>query len=72
LISFEAFCWITAFVAVGVHSLAMLVVTGVIAVIVYEWIGLAFLRRGWINLDLLWALALFGAGATLVAPTLRP
>jgi cytochrome b subunit of formate dehydrogenase len=63
---------ITALVAVVVHSLAMLVVAGAIAVVVYEWVGLAFLRRGWINLDLLWALALFGAGATLLAPALQP
>jgi hypothetical protein len=33
---------------------------------VYEWVGLAFLRRGWINLDLLWVLALIGAGAVLL------
>jgi hypothetical protein len=52
--------------AVGVHTLAMLAVTGAIAVIVYEWLGLAFLRRGWINLDFLWTAALVGAGAFLL------
>jgi hypothetical protein len=52
--------------AVGVHTLAMLAVTGAIAVIVYEWLGLAFLRRGWINLDFLWTTALVGAGAFLL------
>lgn len=52
--------------AVGVHTLAMLLVTGLIAVGVYEWLGLAFLRRGWINLDLLWTIALAGAGAFLL------
>ena len=52
--------------AIGVHTLAMLTVTGVIAVIVYEWLGLAFLRRGWINLDPLWTMALMGAGAVLL------
>ncbi len=52
--------------AIGVHTLAMFVVTGAIAVIVYEWLGLAFLRRGWINLDLLWTTALVGAGAFLL------
>ena len=41
-----------ATLAVLVHSLAMLVTTGVVALIVYEWVGLDFLRRGWINLDL--------------------
>ena len=52
--------------AVAVHTVAMLAVTGVIAVAVYEWIGLAFLRRGWINLDLLWALALVVTGLVLL------
>ena len=52
--------------AIGLHTLAMLTVTGAIAVIVYKWLGLAFLRRGWINLDLLWTTALVGAGAFLL------
>lgn len=56
---------------VAVHTFAMLAVAGVIAVVVYEWVGLAFLRRGWINLDLLWAIALFAAGALLLVPALR-
>ena len=34
-----------------------------VALIVHKKIGLAFLRRGWINIDLLWALALIVAGA---------
>jgi hypothetical protein len=42
-------------------------VAGAIAVIVYEKAGLALLRRAWVNLDLVWSLALAGAGiATLV------
>jgi len=55
---------------VAVHTLAMLVVAGAIAVIVYEWVGLAFLRRGWINLDLVWVLALIGAGVILLVTAL--
>jgi hypothetical protein len=35
-------------------------------VLVYEWIGLAFLRRGWINLDLLWTVALVVTGLVLL------
>ena len=50
-----------------VHSAAMLVVTGLVALLVYDWIGLGFLRRGWINVDLLWAIALIGMGAWMVA-----
>lgn len=52
--------------AVGVHTAAMLAVTGAIAVMVYEWFGLGFLQRGWINLDFLWTAALVGAGAFLL------
>ncbi|MGI9485940.1 MAG: hypothetical protein ACR2RF_08680 [Geminicoccaceae bacterium] len=55
-----------AALAIGLHAFAMLVVTGVIAVIVYEWIGLDFLRRGWINLDLLWTAALIATGLFLL------
>src|SRR5262249_23212455 len=57
--------------AVGVHTLATLATTGAIAVAVYEWVGVAFLRRGWINLDLLWTLALVVTGAILLVTALR-
>ena len=53
-------------VAVAVHAGAMLLVTGVIAVAIYEWVGLAFLRRGWINLDRLWRAALVATGVFLL------
>jgi hypothetical protein len=61
---------IGALLAVAVHTLAMLAVAGAIALAVFEWIGLAFLRRGWINLDRLWAAALFAAGVLLLIPAL--
>lgn len=57
--------WIAS-IAVAVHTLAMLIVTGAIALIVYEWIGLGFLRRGWINVDLAWNVALIGTGLLLL------
>ena len=57
--------WIAS-LAVLVHSLAMLAVTGIVALVVYEWVGLDFLRRGWINLDLLWTAALIGIGLWLL------
>ena len=53
--------WVAS-LAVAVHTIAMLVVTGAVAIIVYEWVGLGFLRRGWINVDLAWNLALIGTG----------
>ena len=55
-----------AALAVVVHSLAMLVTTGAVALAVYAWVGLDFLRRGWINLDLIWAGALIGMGLWLL------
>jgi hypothetical protein len=35
-----------------------LIVTTLIALLVYEKLGLALLQRAWFNLDLLWAIAL--------------
>jgi hypothetical protein len=52
--------------AVGVHTVAMLAVTAAIAFAVYEWIGLEFLRRGWVNLDYVWVAALAAAAVALV------
>jgi hypothetical protein len=51
-----------AFLAVGVHTIGYLVAMGLVAVVVYEKLGLALLRHAWINLDLLWAMALVAAG----------
>ena len=53
--------WISI-AAIGVHTLAMLLVTGLVAVITYEWLGLGFLRRGWINFDVLWTIVLLATG----------
>ena len=55
-----------ALAVVSVHTIAMLVIAGIVAVVVYEWLGLAFLRRAWINLDLVWVVALIGAGLILL------
>jgi hypothetical protein len=52
--------------AVGVHTSAMLATTALVSLLVYEWFGLAFLRRGWINLDLLWTIALAVTGLILL------
>jgi hypothetical protein len=50
-----------------VHTAGYLLVTGLIAVIVYEKVGLRFLRTAWLNLDLIWAAALVITGvATLM------
>jgi len=52
--------------AVSVHTAAMLAVTGVIAIVVYEWVGLAILRTAWLNLDLIWTAALATTGVFLL------
>ena len=55
-----------ALMAVGLHTLTMLATIGVIAVVVYNWVGVAFLRRGWVNLDLVWVAALIVCGTALL------
>jgi hypothetical protein len=53
--------------AVGLHTAAMFLVMGIVALVIYEKVGLAILRRAWLNLDMLWAGALIAAGVvTLV------
>jgi hypothetical protein len=52
----------TVLAAVAVHTAALLAITGVVAMIVYEWVGLSVLRTAWINLDLIWTGALAAAG----------
>jgi hypothetical protein len=56
----------TAATAALVHTAAMVTAAAAASVFVYEVIGVAFLRRGWVNLDRVWAYALgVGAVATL-------
>ena len=56
--------------AVAVHSLAYLLVTGLIAWVVYAKVGLAVLRRAWFNVDRIWAVSLIiTAGLTLLIPS---
>jgi hypothetical protein len=53
--------------AVGLHTLAMFVVMGLVAVLVYEKFDVMILKSTWLNVDLLWAVALVAAGiVTLV------
>lgn len=57
-----------ALAATAMHTAAYLLVSALVAVIVYEKLGLRFLRTRWFNLDLLWALALIATGIlTLLA-----
>jgi hypothetical protein len=45
-----------------VHALAMVTAGGVIAVLVYEWLGLRFLSRYWYNFEFAWAFSLIFIG----------
>jgi hypothetical protein len=56
-----------ALAALAVHTGAMLATMLATALLVYECLGVAVLRRGWINFDLLWGAALAGSGALLLA-----
>jgi hypothetical protein len=58
---------INSLAAVGVHAAAAVSVSGIIAILVYDWIGVGFLRRGWINLDWLWTGALGVTGIIVLA-----
>jgi hypothetical protein len=53
--------------AVVLHTGVMFVVMAVLAVLVYEKLGTAILRRAWLNLDRLWALALVAVGLLTLA-----
>ncbi|HEY4043573.1 MAG TPA: hypothetical protein VGM32_17235 [Rhodopila sp.] len=53
--------------AVAVHTSATLVVTAIVALVVYEWLGVGFLRQSWINFDRIWSGALAVTGVALLA-----
>lgn len=55
-----------ALAGVGVHTLAMVATTGLMAGLVYECLGLAVLRRAWLNVDALWVSALAVTGALVL------
>jgi hypothetical protein len=56
----------TALSAVAVHTGAMLAATAAVALVVYDWVGLAILRSAWINVDLVWTVALAVTGTILL------
>jgi hypothetical protein len=48
--------------AAAIHCSAMLAAMAVMAGGVYEFVGLGILRKAWVNLDRIWAVALVAAG----------
>ena len=51
-----------AIAATLVHGAGYLIVTAAAAWIIFAKLGVGLLRKAWFNLDLIWAVALIGAG----------
>jgi hypothetical protein len=56
-----------AMAALALHTGVMLATIVLLSLLVYEYLGLAFLRSAWINLDVIWVLALGICGIVLLA-----
>ena len=54
--------WLTGILMVSVHTLGYVLTMTAIALVVYARFGVSFLRRAWLNVDLVWAAALIVAG----------
>jgi hypothetical protein len=52
--------------AVVVHTLGYLVTTALVAIVVYEKLGIAILRHAWFNIDFVWMLALMITGVFIL------
>ena len=52
--------------AVVVHTAGYLLVSLLIALLVYEKLGLSLLRRAWFNVDVIWMIALMISGLALL------
>jgi hypothetical protein len=53
-----------------VHALAMVTVGGILAWLVYRYLGLRFLSRSWFNLDTVWAVSLVLIGGVSLVLTI--
>ncbi len=52
----------TALLVAAVHTGAMVLAGGLMALVIYWWFGLRFLSKTWFNLDVVWALSLIVVG----------
>jgi hypothetical protein len=52
--------------AVLIHTLGYLLTTALVAIVVYEKLGVAILRRAWFNIDFIWMLALMITGVFIL------
>jgi hypothetical protein len=57
----------SALLATGLHASGYLVVTAILALLVFEKLGVAILRKTWFNVDLIWALSLIATGLLTAA-----
>ena len=55
-----------AIFATLLHALGYLLVTAAVALLVFEKLGVGLLRKAWLNLDLVWAVALIATGVITV------
>ena len=60
----------TLALGVALHTVAMFAVMAAVAWIVYRKVGLAVLRRSWVNFDLIWAVALLAVGTSALGSAL--
>jgi hypothetical protein len=58
---------IAELLAISLHTAAMFLVMGAVACLVFDRLGLAVLRRAWINLDRIWAGSLVVVGLLTLA-----
>jgi len=56
----------SALFATSLHAAGYLIVTAVVAFVVFEKLGVGMLRKAWFNLDLIWALTLIATGVISV------
>jgi len=55
-----------AFIVATAHTASMVVAGGVLAWVMYVWLGLKFLSKTWFNLDVVWALSLILVGVIAI------
>ena len=52
----------TGWLMISMHTFGYVLAMSVVAFVVYAYFGVSFLRRAWLNVDVIWAVALIVAG----------
>ena len=60
--SMQATTMIAGWLMIGDHTLGYFFAMALVAFVVYTYLGVSFLRSAWLNVDLIWAIALFITG----------